>query len=112
MDIKDWEGAITCIETASKFGIILVPSGDRLEIQPPGGDYDKDAFNIVVGQLKQGAEMVKAILLDGKACAEMLSKTKDWLAEDTREFTPVLDLWVRLGDISENLLLKETKHGT
>lgn len=36
-DIADWEGAITCIETAEKQGIKLVPTGDRLEIVPPEG---------------------------------------------------------------------------
>ena len=106
-DIADWEGAITCIETAEKQGIKLVPTGDRLEIVPPEGDYDKDAFNIVVGQLKQNSDIVKAILLSRKTLDQMLSKTQERLFDDNREYQYRVDLMDRLSSIHKKLLVTD-----
>jgi hypothetical protein len=99
LTLMDYEAGINAIETATRNGIQLLPSGSELSAakrMPEIPGYDNESAKVVMGILKRRKEEIKAITSDQEATRKALCKGQQALLEAYNHAGVQLDLFDRL----------------
>jgi hypothetical protein len=97
--LERYETGMSCIETAHRNKLRLIPSGTELDIRPISSDYDKDQVRLVIRMLKAKRSDVVGVTSDPEAVRKALCEAQEALSDLNSRCSALLDRLDRLEQI-------------